>query len=362
MEIKSKINYQKSGVNYQMVDPLKIFAQKEGTKTAVNLKTSGFMEIPQSRGESAFVIEARDCYYATVIEGLGTKNLIADELFKLTGKSYYDVIAQDTVAMIVNDLITVGAKPLLVNAYWAVGSSDWFSNKKRTEDLVNGWREACNLSGVVWGGGETPVLKGVIQNNTVDLAGSAFGVIVPKSNLITGEKLKIGDDIVFLGSSGIHSNGLTLARRILKHSQDKTKLAKLLLMPTLIYVKTIQELISAKINIHYLVNITGHGFKKLMRAKKSYTYKITNPGKVPEVFKILQKEGRISDTEMYSTFNMGAGFAVFTNPNDTDKILKISKKNKINAWLAGKVVKGRKQVIIDQLKIIFQETDLRIRS
>lgn len=356
------LTYKKSGVDYSQIDPLKISAQIEGAKTTLNLKGSGFNETFSSRGESAFIIESRDCYYATVIEGLGTKNLIADELFKLTGKSYYDVVAQDTVAMILNDLITVGAKPLVVNAYWAVGSSDWFHDKKRTKDLVIGWRKACNLSGVVWGGGETPILQDIVKAGSIDLAGSAFGIISPKKRLVLAEKIKEGDNILFLSSNGIHANGLTLIRKVLKRSKRKNEIFKQILKPTFIYVKIIDEILNKSSGVHYLVNITGHGWRKLMRAKQDFTYEINNIGSVPEIFRLLKKELNQNDREMYSTFNMGAGFAVFADPKDSEKIIKISKKQNINAWLAGKVVRGRKQVIIDPLKIIFQETDLQIRS
>lgn len=354
--------YKKSGVNYKILDPVKLTAQKYGLFTKANIKNSGFTEVSESRGESAYIIESSDCYYAFVTEGLGTKNLVADQISKFTGKSYYDAIAQDTVAAIVNDLITVGAKPLTVSAYWAVGDTLWFNNKKRINDLITGWKKACDLSGATWGGGETPVLKDIINPQTIDLAGSAFGIIKPKNKLILGDKIQSGDDIILLSSNGIHANGLTLARKILNTSKNKSKLADQLLKPTFIYAKIINEIAESGVSIHYLINITGHGWRKLMRANKTFSYNIEDPGNVPELFKILKKEGNLSDREMYATYNMGAGFALIVNPEDTEKILHIAKSHKIKSWKAGNVIKGKKQVRIISYDITFTENDLKLRN
>jgi phosphoribosylformylglycinamidine cyclo-ligase len=214
------------------------------------------------------VVDAGEYYFASVIEGLGTKSLVADEMYKLTGKTYYDSVAYDTVAMIVNDLITVGAKPLTLMDYWAAGSSKWFEDKKRADDLVSGWTKASNDSGTVWGGGETPVLSGVIEKDKIDLAGSCFGIINPKKNLCLGEKLGVGDRIILFESSGIHANGLTLARKIAENLPEGylTKVdgektyGELLLTSTIIYAKLIEDLFKNTIDIH-MVNITGHGWK-----------------------------------------------------------------------------------------------------
>src|SRR5579872_3006818 len=156
--IDKKLTYKSSGVDYDAMDPLKRLAQIEGRKTIKNILGTGLKEVEESRGESAYIQEFGKSYLAFVEEGLGTKSLVADAMYKITGKTYYDQLAQDTVAMMVNDLITLGAKPTTILAYWAAGSSSWFEDKKRMEDLVIGWRKACDLSGAVWGGGETPTL------------------------------------------------------------------------------------------------------------------------------------------------------------------------------------------------------------
>ena len=215
MRKKVKITYSQVGDNYDTKDPIKKLAQLAARQTII-LNQSGFKEITQSRGESAFVWKVGKITMASVIEGLGTKNLVADAMHKITGKTYYDIIGHDTVATIINDLVTVGANPLVVHAYWAIEDNSWLQDRERMKDLINGWRDACKLSGAVWGGGETPTLKGIIEHQTVDLGGSAVGIIKSEKALITDRKLKIGDRIVFIKSAGINANGISLARAISK--------------------------------------------------------------------------------------------------------------------------------------------------
>ncbi|MBI2613647.1 MAG: phosphoribosylformylglycinamidine cyclo-ligase [Candidatus Levybacteria bacterium] len=364
-----KITYKSSGVNYQDLDPVKKLAQKGALKTARNLRKNGYKEISESRGESAFVWQQGNFLMASVIEGLGTKNLVADITAQITGKSYYDIIGHDTVATIINDLIAVGAKPLTISAYWAVGQSDWFKNKKRTKDLIRGWKRACNLAGVTWGGGETPTLKGIIREESIDLGGSAIGIISLKKNLITDKKLKIGDRIILLRSNGINANGLSLARALAKNLPKgyATKLpsgkiyGEALLAKTNIYAKLIQDLLNAGIDIHYISNITGHGLRKIMRARLNFTYiieKIFNP---QEIFLFIQKHANLSSYEMYQTFNMGMDYALFIPKKDIEKAQKIITKNKLESIDAGRVEEGKKQVVIKPKNIIFNAETLGVR-
>lgn len=367
---KPKITYSQTGVNYEAMDPIKILAQLRAKATAKNLKRFKMSEVDASRGESAYVWEEKDSYRSFVIEGLGTKNLIADKTRKLTGKTYYDAIAQDTVAMIINDLITLGADPQIINAYFAVGDANWFLDKKRAEDLINGWAKACELSGAVWGGGETPTLKDIINPNTIDLGGSAIGIIKPKSRLVLGDNLKAGDAIILIESSGIHANGLTLARTIASQLpkgyatllSNKKSYGESLLIPTHIYAKVINNCFDAGVGIHYMVNITGHGWRKLMRAKRDLSYIIHTIPTPQPLFEFIQKHSGNDDREMYGNFNMGAGFAVFVNAKDADKTIQIVKKHKLKAWNAGVVEKGKKQVVIKPKNITFAGETLQVRK
>jgi len=367
--MKNQLTYKQSGVNYETIDYLKRIAQQAGEKTVLNLPKN-FQEVSASRGESAYVIDAGEYYFASVIEGLGTKSLVADQMYRLTGKTYYDSLAYDTVAMIINDLITVGAKPLTLMAYWAAGSSDWFKDKKRAEDLVNGWTKASHDAGVVWGGGETPVLSEIINKEAIDLAGACFGIINPKKNLCLGEKLQAGDKIILFESSGIHANGLTLARKIseslpegylTKISGEKTY-GESLLTPTIIYAKLIENLLKNNIDIHYMVNITGHGWRKLMRHKKELTYRISDLPLVPEVLKFIVKQGKLDDKEAYGNLNMGVGFTIFVPSKEVSQVINIARKLGIKAYNAGVVESGEKKVVISPKNIVFEKESLQVRA
>jgi len=142
--MNTPLSYRQSGVDYDLIDPLKVAAQRAAAATATHLQSHGFSEVQASRGESAYVVDVGPFYLASIVECLGSKALVADAMSQLTGRSYYDAIAQDTIAMAINDLITVGATPLVVQAYWAAGGSDWFGDASRAQALVEGWKRACD--------------------------------------------------------------------------------------------------------------------------------------------------------------------------------------------------------------------------
>ena len=362
-------SYAESGVDYSAMDPIKVLAQKRAAQTAGNLSTFNASEIFASRGESAYVWEEADSYRSLVIEGLGTKNLVADAMRAYGDKTYYDQIAQDTIAMVVNDLIVVGALPQVVNAYFAIGDSNWMKDEQRASDLINGWAHACDLSGATWGGGETPTLKGIVNPETIDLGGSAVGIISDKKNLVLGDKLAAGDNIVFIKSSGIHANGLTLARKIGDEQTEgyATKLSdgrmygEALLTPTPIYVPIVRALQNERIDVHYMVNITGHGWRKLMRATKDLSYVIDTIPEVPTEFSFIQEKAGISDQEMYGNFNMGAGFAIYVAEPDAQKVVDTATAQGFTALIAGKVEDGPKQVTITPKNITFTGDTLEVR-
>src|SRR3954454_25191757 len=209
----SSLSYEQSGVNYDTRAPSNRACQKAAAATTPALALHGLSEPANVRGESAYLIETADGFLAHVEEGLGTKNLVADAMYQLTGRSFYRNIGIDTVATMVNDLIPCGALPISIAMHAAVGDSNWFANAKLAGDLAAGFAHGCHESNAVWGGGETPALKGIVNPETIVLAGSAIGQIQSKSNRITGD-VKHGDAIIFLGSSGVHTNGLTLCRTL----------------------------------------------------------------------------------------------------------------------------------------------------
>lgn len=366
----SSPTYAQTGVDYSAMDPVKVLAQQAAASTAQNLASFGASEVAASRGESAYVWEESDAYRALVVEGLGTKNLVADAMRKLTGKTYYDQLAQDTVAMIVNDLIVVGALPQVVNAYFALGDGAWMNDRQRAADLVNGWAAACNAIGATWGGGETPALKGIINPDTIDLGGSAVGIINPKERLVLGNTLAEGDAILLVESSGIHANGISFVRHL--HEKDpnlyETKLAdgrlfgEAILTPTHLYVSLVRSVLEAGIVPHYMVNVTGHGWRKLMRATASFSYEIDNILDPQPEFALMQQVSGIDDPEMYGNFNMGVGFALFVEASRADDVIRLAKENGLKAIRGGTVKRGEKQVIIQPKNLMFKGATLEVRS
>src|SRR5205085_4789645 len=179
--------YGSAGVDYHALDAGKRSALTEALATSDLLASLGGRAIDASRGEPAFVFEIGDQTLAFVLEGLGTKSIIARQAFDLVETEGFESVAYDTVAAIVNDLCCVGAVPLVVNAYFATGSSDWYADANRQQALVAGWRRACVDAGAVWGGGESPSLSGLVAAEEIELAGSAVGLVPSGRRPILGE-------------------------------------------------------------------------------------------------------------------------------------------------------------------------------
>ncbi len=365
-----RLTYEDAGVDYDRIDPLKVLAQRAARTTGASLNGAGVREVAASRGESAYVMDIGDAYLASITECLGTKALVADALRDASGRTWYDHIAQDTIATAVNDIVTVGARPLSIHAYWAAGSSDWFDDVERMNDLVAGWKAACDVLGVAWGGGETPCLTGVVEEGAIDLAASCVGIIRPKSRLTLGEDLAAGDAIVLLESSGIHANGLTLARKLAERLPEgyATSLpggrmyGEALLDPTVLYPPVTEAVFQTGIDLRYVANITGHGWRKVMRHPGSFTYRITDVPSVPDVLEFMVDETRQTPEEAYGSLNMGAGFALFVRPDDGDAAVACAEAKGVRAWVAGVVEDGPRQVVIEPLDVTLAGERLALRD
>lgn len=270
-------------------------------------------------GHFAGIVEFGDYYLAMGTDGVGSKILVAEQQKK------YDTVGIDMTAMVVNDVLAIGAKPIALVDYLAIEKVD----ADKVKEIMKGVAEGAKQAGCEVISGETATLPDVITD--FDLAGTCLG-IVKKSEMITGKKIKEGDVVIGLESSGIHSNGLTLARKVL----DLNKWGAELLKPTRIYVKEVLDVISPE--VHGLAHITGGGLRKLKRIlPKGLGAEITDPLEPQEVFKEIQKQGDVSDQEMYRTFNMGMGFCIVCAPEAADKIMsKLKSKSKI----VGKIIKG----------------------
>ncbi len=362
-------DYSSAGVDYERIDALKVRAQQAARSTARHLVGRGMRELERSRGESAYVVDVGGTLLASVTECLGTKALVADAVRAISGRTHYDTLAQDTIAMAVNDLITVGAAPVSVHAYWAAGSSDWFSDAERMEDLVRGWQAACDRCKAVWGGGETPALSGVVEPGRIDLAASCVGT-VPSGRLTLGERLAAGDAIVLLAASGIHANGVSLARKLAERLEggyaariaDGRPFGEALLDPTVLYAPVMESVWSAGIAPHYCVNITGHGWRKLMRHPGSFTYRLTAVPPRPPVLEFLQRELPLDPAEAYGSLNMGAGFAMLVAPGDAQAAVRAALGAGVQAWVCGAVEPGARRVVIEPLGITYESDDLKLRA
>jgi len=263
-------------------------------------------------------------------DGVGTKVLIAEMLKE------YRTVGIDCVAMNVNDLICVGAEPVAMVDYLALERM----NQRLVNDLMIGLEKGARDAGIVIVAGETAVMPDVIHG--FDLSAMSIG-IVKKNRIITGKKVKVGDAIIGLPSSGIHSNGLTLARKILFRKGFDRNIAKELLTPTKIYVKQIMKLLKSRVQIHGLAHITGGAFSKLKRIgeRANAGFYLDDLFQPHEVFKEIQEEGHVSDREMYRTFNMGTGFLVFCSRNEAKNALRVL----LDARQVGEVVNERRAIV-----------------
>jgi phosphoribosylformylglycinamidine cyclo-ligase len=362
------MTYESSGVDYGPLDAFKRACQAQARTTLDALGVIGANEPASVRGDSAYLLEFADHYLAHVEEGLGTKNLVADAMAKASGQCFYRAIGIDTVATIVNDLITCGAAPVSVAMHAAVGSSDWFNDRTRASELAEGFAQGCRQSNAVWGGGETPTLSGIVEPSTIVLAGSATGRIAPKSNRITGD-VRPDDAIVFLASTGVHTNGLTLCRKLaerlpegyLTPISDGHSFGEALLAPSAIYARFVALCQQRGIPVGYLVHMTGHGWRKLMRLDADFGYEVDAPP-IPALFQFLIDRGPVEVREAYATFNMGVGFAAMVRPEAAEACVKAATDAGHHAWIGGRVTRSSARAVrINNLAIEFQAQTLAVR-
>ena len=278
-------------------------------------------------------------------DGVGTKLKLAFLLDK------HDTIGIDCVAMCVNDVVCGGAKPLFFLDYMALGKNI----PEKVAEIVSGVAEGCVQSGCALIGGETAEMPGFYPIDEYDLAGFCVG-IVDKKNIIDGSSLNEGDVLIGLASSGVHSNGFSLVRKVfdinsetvLKTYDELEKpLGETLLTPTKIYVKPLLALME-NVEVKAVSHITGGGFyENIPRMLKDGMSAQITKSAVPvlPIFRIIQREGNISEHDMFNTFNMGVGMVIAVDKNDADKALDVLKNAGENAFLLGEVVKGDKEVL-----------------
>ncbi len=362
------VSYRDAGVDYDALDAAKRDAMAIALSTSALLEGRGGRALDRSRGEPAFVFELGGRAFAFVVEGLGTKSVIARQVLEQGGPNRFADVAYDAVAAIVNDLCCVGALPLVVNAYFATGSSEWYAHGGRGEELIEGWRRACADAGCTWGGGESPSLPGLVSEDDIELAGAAVGAVPEGRAPLLGEQLAAGDEIVIVPSSGLHANGASLARALagrLEHGYatalaDGSAFGEALLAPSVVYVALVDALLRAHAPVTYLSHITGHGLLKLMRAQRELRYRLERLPPVPPVLSFLAREAGMDARSAYCTLNMGCGFAVYCARGAGEEVAAIARGAGYDALLAGRVEEGAREVVIEPLGLRLAGEDLAL--
>jgi phosphoribosylformylglycinamidine cyclo-ligase len=360
--------YRSAGIDYAVLDAGKRLAIDSALATSSLLAARGGRALDDSRGEPAFVFELAGQTLALVLEGLGTKSVIARIVAERQGVNRFHAVAVDAVAAIVNDLCCVGARPLVLNAYFATGTPEWFANHEWHAELIAGWAAACTEAGCVWGGGESPSLPELVAAEDIELAGSAVGSIPVGRAAILGQELGAGDEIVLVASNGLHANGSSLARMVARELDEGfatslpggESLGEALLAPSLIYSGLVERLLDGGVPVTYLSHVTGHGFLKLMRPARELTYRITQLLPVPEVLAFLARQAGMSARAAYSTLNMGCGFAVYCAAGSGARVVDIARGMGMEAIVGGRVEEGPRRVILEPLDIEFASEELRL--
>jgi len=332
---KKKITYKDSGVDIEKAN--KLISEIKSVVNTTRVKGSmdsiggfgGFFDPAKAGNKNPLLIASTD--------GVGTKLKIA----QLIGK--HDTIGIDLVAMCVNDILCSGAQPLFFLDYYATGKL----NKKVWKDVIKGIVTGCRQSECALLGGETAEMPGMYKFGEYDLAGFSVGS-VDRKNVIDGKNVKEKDVILGIVSSGLHSNGYSLVRKIFSNKEIKEN-ANIILKPTTIYVKPILHLIN-KLKAKAIANITGGGFydnipRVLSKTKKAIIYENSWP--MQKIYKIILKKANVDKKELYRTFNMGIGMVMVLSKKDAEKAKKILKnKFKLGSWIIGEIAKGKQGVEI----------------
>ncbi|KZX17227.1 phosphoribosylformylglycinamidine cyclo-ligase [Methanobrevibacter filiformis] len=329
------VTYSDSGVDISLEE---ITVSKLASKLKPTLKNR---DIITESGHFAALVKLGNKGIAMSTDGVGSKILIAKMMEK------YDTIGIDCIAMVVNDLLCVGAEPIALVDYLAVETP----NPEIASEIAAGLVKGAELSKIAIIGGETASLPEIVKD--FDLAGTGIG-FVDLDKIITGENIKGDDILIGIRSSGIHSNGLSLARKALFEKgkfkindnvgNSRNTVGEELLKPTEIYVHPIIELLGKNFNIKGLAHITGGGFNNLKRLNKNVGFSITDLPEPQPIFKLIHQQG-VPIKEMYNVFNMGIGFVVITSPEDSDNVLKALNKN-VEAYEIGKVNFNSEEITI----------------
>lgn len=355
IQTEHRFTYKSSGVDMEKEDQAMELIKPLLNETCSYRRTA-LGKCVTGIGHFAGIVKLNDRLgLAMKTDGVGTKVFVAQLMRK------YDTVGIDCIAMNVNDVICTGAEPVSFVDYIAIQKPE----PHIIRDIVWGLKEGAKIAGISISGGETAVLpemiKGVSEDRGFDLVGMCIG-IVELDKIIDGRSLEEGDVLLGLSSSGLHSNGYTLARRILLEKMqfslnehfdefDRT-LGEELLEPTFIYVPEVMKILKNNVGIKLLAHITSRGFLNLHRVGGRHGYIIDNLPEPPPIFRLIQKCGNVTDQEMYHRFNMGVGMCAVVPKNCVDDVIQIVEKHKKKVFILGRVKEDvERKIVIKQLKM-----------
>ena len=365
---KPKSEYAKAGVDYTVMEPFKMAMIEAGKKTLKFPNRRGVFINEKATHAHGAVFEYRGelpHIWCQTQEDLGNKNWIAEWMYQKTGKSFYESIAIDTALIVVNDVIAQGAMPVVFTDQLEASRSEWYADEKRSKDFANGFLKICEEVGMALPAGESASVTYLINpkepvKEIASLSGSVTGIVAPKENLITGEKLGVGDHIIGVASSGLHANGISLVikkalelgEQFLTKLPNGRTLGEEALIPTRSYVALVEALLEKKIKIHALLPGTGDGVGKIAFDKRPFTYRITSWLEIPPLFRFFNENLDVNLENCLKTFNWGVGYYIFAPAEEVEKIIKIGKDAGYTLADIGIVEEGKRQVIFEPGKII----------
>ena len=345
MEKSFSNSYKEAGVDvtagYKSVELMKSYVQSTYTQGVIgDLGGFGGLFAPDIKNMKKPIL-------VSGTDGVGTKLKLAFLMNK------HDTIGQDCVAMCVNDIVCSGAKPLFFLDYMSL----WKNIPEMVASIVKGVADGCKMAGCALVGGETAEMPGLYAENEYDLAGFSVG-IVDEEKMINPKNIEVGDIVIGLQSSGVHSNGFSLVRKIFNVNEENLKeykpelgktLGEALIEPTKIYVKPVLKLLE-EVKVKGISHITGGGFYENMPRMLNESVALNidkNSYEVPSIFKLIQKEGNIPERDMYNTFNMGIGMAIIVSREEKERALEILKEAGETAYVIGEVIEGNKEININ---------------
>jgi phosphoribosylformylglycinamidine cyclo-ligase len=341
LRLVKRATYRDTGID---LDKIHTAQRSVGEIISATHKMLAIGKVTLGFGHYAGIVKLGAQSVALHADGVGTKVIVAQLMNK------FNTIGIDCIAMNVNDIICIGAQPIAFIDYIALRNpNEWL-----LQEIAKGLVKGAHQSQMAIVGGETAILPDIIAGdveNAFDLAGMVMGLV--KSKPILGDAIMPGDIILGVESSGLHSNGYSLARKVLlsKYSINDNAshlvqtVGEELLVPTRIYVTPVMEILKKKIRMHGLANITGGAFTKLSRLSCQVRYNLDNLPSPLGIFKQIQVDGNISNREMFRTFNMGTGFCIIAPKPSIDAIIHIFEKHNMRCNPVGKIQKGRGEVV-----------------